>query len=66
MSGFEPTVSRGDLEDRATYIRRRMLQQLRMVEGPTRELRRHATNAGIQPDPLVWVHLEGLATRDVY
>ena len=47
-------------------VRQNFSVQLRMVEGPTRELRRHATNAGIQPDPLVWVHLEGLATRDVY
>jgi hypothetical protein len=32
---------------------------------PTVALRRLATEAGVLPEPLVWVHLEGLETRDV-
>jgi len=32
---------------------------------PTKALRHLATKAGVLPEPLVWVHLEGLQTRDV-
>lgn len=35
-------------------------------EAPTRALRHLATEAGILPEPLAWVHLEGLTTRDIY
>ena len=33
---------------------------------PLEALKREATKAGVLPEPLAWVHLEGLMTRDVH
>ena len=47
-------------------VRQNMSVQITSPAAPARALKQLATEAGILPEPLAWVHLEGLTTRDVY
>jgi hypothetical protein len=47
-------------------VRQNFSVQITSPAAPARALRAIATEAGILPEPLLWVHVEGLLTRDVY
>lgn len=47
-------------------VRQNMSVQITSPAAPARALKALAAEAGILPEPLAWVHLEGLTTRDVY
>jgi hypothetical protein len=47
-------------------VRQNISVTLTAPEAPTRALRRLATEAGVLPAPLAWVHLEGLGVRNVH
>jgi hypothetical protein len=46
-------------------VRQNVSVQIKSPASTTKALRHLATEAGVLPEPLVWVHLEGLETRDV-
>lgn len=47
-------------------VRQNMSATIVSQAKPLAALKREAAKAGVLPEPLVWVHLEGLMTRDVY
>jgi hypothetical protein len=46
-------------------VRQNVSVKITSHQSATRALRAIATAAGVLPDPLLWVHMEGLLTRDV-
>ena len=46
-------------------VRQNISVRLSGPAAPARALKALATEAGVLPEPLVWVHLEGLLTRDI-
>lgn len=47
-------------------VRQNMSVTINSQPGPLEELQARAREAKVLPEPLIWVHLEGLMTRDVY
>jgi hypothetical protein len=47
-------------------VRQNFSVQIESPAAPARALKALATAAGVLPEPLLWVHVEGLQTRDVY